>query len=115
MKPAERTEEMNKKHTKNALEMWAELMGYNRGSSLGCDKTKGYHFHDESWTCYPAPNINHPFLFTIIKGMDAVDKTAYKNKLREVVTYDIENQDLEIDMLTPSVDDILEALYEATK
>ena len=109
---------MNKEYTDNILKMWAEMNEYELiwdtvhvYPELIAVKDKDGDYAEE----HVPPRIDHPFLFTIIKGLDEGQRKKYNNELSKVVPYFAVEIDMTISMLTASIEQILEALYNSRK
>ncbi len=121
---------MNKQHEELALEEWAKLKGYH--TSKHKDTGRLMIFYLNSSHTMPRPSIDHPFMHSLIKGLDdkgmAGDLSHFNFYLWRIVT-NHPNESYEgfaIDMalesdsaiqaiLTASVENLLTAYFETMK
>ncbi len=103
---------MNNQHVENALEMWAKLKGYEVCHDSECYfVNNGWHYHIDIDNLKYAPKIDYTFLYEIINGLDDEAQEKYLKSLyvvlEPVATWAY------INIHTATVEQILEALYEA--
>ena len=116
---------MNKQHVENALEMWAEMnkiteYKYESVLDYNEDVIKCVSYYDSDDILHEV-TIDHPFLHEIIKGLDAKQMKTFLDKLSLLTIEPIGNYSFGpmpfgwgdfVGLITATVDNILEALFE---
>ncbi len=110
---------MNKQHVENVYGMWAEEKGWHYVKR--CDRDNGNHWHmgDKCETFdnvkYSIPHIDYPFLHEIIKGLDHMERRNFLSSLILLLRWEpdkLGDNNFHIALITATVDQILEALFE---
>ena len=103
------TSKADKHHEQFALELWAKINGYKRIAPTAiygvCHEWK-----DAKGVTYPMPTIDHPFLHSIIKGLDEDQYDRYEAALSVLVD---DPDGLRKAFHTATVEQILEAIYRS--
>ncbi len=73
--------EPNREHTKNIFEMWAKQNGYKETIPILLSPLDAYYNPDIPNDFHDRPKIDHPFLFSIINGLDEKQTGKYLTQL----------------------------------